>query len=359
MATAEMLVPTRTSRLPRIGRLAWLLWTILIAVAAIGAGLLAVAFGYSEKVVVGSTTVMAPDRWVSLVITAVATLPAILVGIMRRHDRNRNGLDIAALYVASLALTALDAFGWNLSLTSLEIPNIPYFSSALIIMLVSIYSLIVLLFLPGDKGENRYGWRGDAPVVATTQVTRAAAAEAPAYSAVPTSPRNALEGAPKPSVTLTEQANGLRIPRSMFIGHTVGYLIALALTAAALSFAGFTQPTSYDAVFAFTTPPTVIHFAYMGLNPYAVIGLSVVAMFVWTDLTIRRRHDRGRSGVDAAIFQILLLASVIIHTFGNAPDIVGYLDAFLVLFGLYLFLVLVVLPGNRGENRYGPVPRPD
>ena len=82
-------------------------------------------------------------------------------------------------------------------------------------------------------------------------------------------------------------------------------------------------------------------------------------MIVWTDLTVRRRHDRGRSGVDAVIFQILLLASVIIHTFADAPDIVGYLDAFLVLFGLYLFVVLVILPGNRQENRYGAVPRPD
>ena len=103
----------------------------------------------------------------------------------------------------------------------------------------------------------------------------------------------------------------------------------------------------------------MLHFPYVGLHPYAVIGLSVFSTIVWTDLTVRRRHDRGRSGVDAVIFQILLLASVIIHTFGNAPDIVGYLDAFLVLFGLYLFVVLVILPGNRQENRYGAVPRPD
>jgi uncharacterized membrane protein YhaH (DUF805 family) len=38
---------------------------------------------------------------------------------------------------------------------------------------------------------------------------------------------------------------------------------------------------------------------------------------------------------------------------------VGWLDAFLVLYGLYLFVVLVLLPGNRGENAYGPVPKPD
>jgi uncharacterized membrane protein YhaH (DUF805 family) len=170
---------------------------------------------------------------------------------------------------------------------------------------------------------------------------------------------HALEGTPKPAVTLTEQANSLRIPRSMFIGHSAGYLIVFALAAAALGFAGFTQPASYDAVFAVTTPPTVLHFTYVGLHPYAVLGLSVVAMLVWTDLTIRRRHDRGRSGVDAAIFQILLIASVIIHTFGDAPDVVGYLDALLVFLGAYLFVVLAVLPGNGRGNRYGPVPRPD
>ena len=170
---------------------------------------------------------------------------------------------------------------------------------------------------------------------------------------------HALEGTPRPAVTLTEQANSSRICRSMFIGHTVGYLIVLAAAVAGLALAGFTAPASYDAAFAVTQPPTMLHFAYMGLHPYAVLGLSLVAMIVWTDLTVRRRHDRGRSGVDAVIWQILLLASVIIHTFANAPDIVGYLDAVLVLYGLYLFFVLVILPGNRHENRYGAVPRPD
>ena len=68
----------------------------------------------------------------------------------------------------------------------------------------------------------------------------------------------ALEGTPKPLITLTQQANGLRIPRSMFIGHTVGYLLVLAVAIGVLGYFGFAQPTSYDAVFAVTTPPTVI-----------------------------------------------------------------------------------------------------
>lgn len=169
----------------------------------------------------------------------------------------------------------------------------------------------------------------------------------------------ALQGTPQRGVTLTEQANGQRIPRSMFIGHTAGYLVVFAIAIGVLAYLGLTQPTSYDAVFAVTTPPTVLHYEYVGLHPYAVLGLSLVGMIIWTDLTVRRRHDRGRSGIDAVIFQMLLLASVIIHTFADAPDVVGWLDALLVLYGLYLFVVLVLLPGDRDENRYGARPQPD
>ena len=89
-----------------------------------------------------------------------------------------------------------------------------------------------------------------------------------------------------------------------------------------------------------------------------MIGLSIIAMIVWTDLTIRRRHDRGRSGVDAAIFQILLLASVIIHTFGKAPDIVGYLDAFLVLLGVQTAATTSAAgryPGTHGCSAHAPI----
>ena len=169
----------------------------------------------------------------------------------------------------------------------------------------------------------------------------------------------ALEGTPERGPTLTEQANGQRIGRAMFIGHSVGYLIVFALLIAGLSAAGLTAPGRYHAIFAVTQPSTVLDIPVMGLAPWATMVLALLAMLVWTDLTVRRRHDRGRSGVDAIVFQILLLASVIIHTYADAPDIVGWLDAVLVLYALYLFVVLVLLPGNRDENRYGPVPRPD
>ena len=167
----------------------------------------------------------------------------------------------------------------------------------------------------------------------------------------------ALEGTPQRGSTLTEQANGRRIGRAMFIGHSVGYLIILVAIAVGFASAGFVAPGRYHAVFAVTSPPFAIDVPVIGLAPWVTLAIMVIGMFIWTDLTVRRRHDRGRSGIDAVIFQILLLASVVIHSFAGAPDIVGWLDAVLVLYALYLFVVLVLLPGNRGENLYGPDPR--
>src|SRR5687768_5393579 len=112
MAAADVLVPARTSRLPRLGRLGWLLSSLLIAVLTAGAVFVAVAFGYGQKIVFGETTIIVPDRGAIVVIGAVATVFSILIGIMRRHDRNRNGLDIAAIYLLGLALGTLETFGY-------------------------------------------------------------------------------------------------------------------------------------------------------------------------------------------------------------------------------------------------------
>lgn len=346
MARAEASIPTKSRHLPRLGRLGWFFSAILVGAAAFFAAHVALIFGYREEIVFNGQAIVVPDRLASFWIGVAAMLPAILFSIMRRHDRDNSGWDVSAIALLTVASSMLDAFG----LVLVPSVSLPLFA---IVAVGNVYSLVVLLFLPGDKGANRYGSREGHPEIVATRTVPAA------HSATPASPRNALEGSPKPGITLTEQANGQRIGRSMFIGHTAGYLLILATVVVALAFAGFGRPTSYDALFAFTTPPTVVHLPYVGLHPYAVIGLSVIALLVWTDLTVRRRHDRGRSGVDAMIFQILLLASVIIHTFGDAPDIVGWLDAFLVLYGVYLFLVLVILPGDPGENKYGAVPRPD
>jgi uncharacterized membrane protein YhaH (DUF805 family) len=156
----------------------------------------------------------------------------------------------------------------------------------------------------------------------------------------------ALEGTPKPTATLTEQANGQRIPRSMFIGHTVGYFCILALVIVASFFVGLLRPPN---------SPT----GQWELDRNFAVALLVVGSLVALDLMVRRRHDRGRSGVDAAVWLMLAAALALIHIYGKAHDLVLWFDAFVGLFGLYLFVVLVILPGNAHENRYGAVPRPD
>ena len=66
MAQAEALVPAKRGPLPRLGRLGWLFWSILIAAAMLGAAYVAVIFGYREQVMVGTEAVMVPDRWAGL-----------------------------------------------------------------------------------------------------------------------------------------------------------------------------------------------------------------------------------------------------------------------------------------------------
>ena len=167
----------------------------------------------------------------------------------------------------------------------------------------------------------------------------------------------ALEGTSDHGQTLTEQANGQRIGRAMFIGHSVGWVIILALISIALIMFGFRAELRPSDLFGPAQPGmNVVIFVP---TPWASMALSVVAALIWTDLGVRRRHDRNRSGVDVVVYQLLAVASVIIHLFADAADIVGWLDLFLAAYALYLFVVLVLLPGNRGENRYGPVPRPD
>lgn len=164
----------------------------------------------------------------------------------------------------------------------------------------------------------------------------------------------ALTGSPRRGATLTEQANGRRIGRSTFIGHSAGYFIVLVAIAIGFASGGFTQPGRYYAVFPTGMPS--IDLRVTVLVPWLALGLTILGAIIWTDLGVRRRHDRGRSGVDVVVFQMLLLASVIIHCYADAPDIVGWLDAALVLYGLYLLVVLVMLPGDKDANRFGPRP---
>jgi uncharacterized membrane protein YhaH (DUF805 family) len=166
----------------------------------------------------------------------------------------------------------------------------------------------------------------------------------------------ALEGAPRPGPTLTEQANSRRIGRATFIGHSIGWLILFGLIGGALAYLGLGREVAYEAVLGFADPPQQIRQLLPGFHPWATIGLAALGFIVWADLGVRRRHDRNRSGADVMLWLTVMLAEVIVHSFDLAPLAVAYVDAALLLGGLYLLVVLVFLPGQPGENRYGPRP---
>jgi uncharacterized membrane protein YhaH (DUF805 family) len=87
--------------------------------------------------------------------------------------------------------------------------------------------------------------------------------------------------------------------------------------------------------------------------------LLAASTLVWCDLIIRRRHDRNRAGLDGMLWLVLFLASQVLFWLKIMPEFVRWLDLVVCAGALYLFVVLVILPGNPHENRYGAVPRPD
>lgn len=177
----------------------------------------------------------------------------------------------------------------------------------------------------------------------------------------------ALEGTPKRGISLTEQANGRRIGRSMFIGHTVGYLIVFAVIQAVVESVtmGLATGTFYFVGFRYgfeldtTVMPPRAHISFIAGN--LIVGSILVALqvLVWTDLIVRRRHDRGRSGADGLVWMGLFIASQVLFLFDGTRDAVRWLDLLVYSGAVYLFVVLVFLPGDRHDNRYGALPRPD
>ena len=160
---------------------------------------------------------------------------------------------------------------------------------------------------------------------------------------------HALQGAEAPKPTLREEANAARIGRSRFIGHAVGFILIVLVIEIALTFAGLKETRQMGAQ-SITVP-----------NHWLALAGSVVLLLALMDLAIRRRHDRGRSGIDAFIALLLLEAAFLTTIMGPLPPQVPPIAVSAVagIAGLYLFVVLMILPSNRHINRYGAPPKPD
>ena len=109
---------------------------------------------------------------------------------------------------------------------------------------------------------------------------------------------------------------------------------------------------------------------YFGMS---VIGLATYALYFIPDLTVgwRRMQDTGRPGWIYAIFVVLAFAVSFMPeswfgfdallesnvALGNLPVGLFGMGAYLVLF--MIMIILLAMPSQRGDNRYGPHPFED
>ena len=105
----------------------------------------------------------------------------------------------------------------------------------------------------------------------------------------------------------------------------------------------------------------------------ALADLANLALLLpWISVTVRRLHDTDRSGgwllVFVGSFALIIVMAAIsgMTALGGlgprtgpptAVALTGLIVAFLLVLGASItFLVLMVLPGTQGPNRYGPDP---
>jgi uncharacterized membrane protein YhaH (DUF805 family) len=158
---------------------------------------------------------------------------------------------------------------------------------------------------------------------------------------------DALGGSAPATPTLKDDANASRIGRARFIGHSIGFVLIVAVIEIGLTAAGLKQTLPAGSAASMTLP-----------NHWVILAGSLLLMFALLDLAVRRRHDRGRSGIDAVLALLLLEAALMLRLFGLLPPSVPpvAVSAVAGLCGLYLLLMLVLLPGSKSDNRYGPPP---
>jgi uncharacterized membrane protein YhaH (DUF805 family) len=92
------------------------------------------------------------------------------------------------------------------------------------------------------------------------------------------------------------------------------------------------------------------------LNPWAAFLLSVVTAFPMAAIGVKRRRDRDFSGVDVLGFIVLSLLLQLLGAFGMGGGLITALQFVLGIWAICLFILLGVLKGTTGPNKYGPDP---
>ncbi len=144
-------------------------------------------------------------------------------------------------------------------------------------------------------------------------------------------------------------------------GIIIGYIISSIFGVGMMNVAALaTGTTSPEEIMAMTTKS-----AWANLITFLIIAYPAAAMM------IKRRHDRGNSGMDIWIYLALSLLMILIQAvgIGYAMTDIGngitmpmpaiwfsVVGALIAIFAIYLLVVLGFLKGNEGENAYGPNP---
>jgi uncharacterized membrane protein YhaH (DUF805 family) len=90
------------------------------------------------------------------------------------------------------------------------------------------------------------------------------------------------------------------------------------------------------------------------------LGWSIALIYGVAALMTKRLHDRGKSGVYAALFYLPAVLAALTLFAGEAPyvrDVVGWsrwIAGWLGASGLWFLIDLGLFPGQRGANRFGP-----
>ncbi|WP_158626138.1 DUF805 domain-containing protein [Arsenicitalea aurantiaca] len=100
--------------------------------------------------------------WASLVVNLIIGYPALALMVKRRHDRNSSGADAIVLYALTLLGLALQSVGIGNEIVAFEdglvvAPTLPLIALNIVTGLLGLYLFIVMGFLKGTAGPNRYG----------------------------------------------------------------------------------------------------------------------------------------------------------------------------------------------------------
>ena len=106
------------------------------------------------------TSQMQTWGWVTVMFIVILAYPGYCVMVKRRHDRGSYGRDVF-VYLAGLTVLGLmqaNGHAFELDYTSgLPLPALPFVLMGGAVHLYGFYLLVVLGFLKGDSGPNRYG----------------------------------------------------------------------------------------------------------------------------------------------------------------------------------------------------------